>query len=84
MIERMVSGVILRTGGAIKMNDNIVNMDTSKLQPQLETIKKHSLIHYLQHKCAICGIKIGKEERYYVALTSFNMIHAYHLREGVD
>ena len=52
-----MSGVILRTGGAIKMNDNIVNMDTSKLQPQLETIKKHSLIHYLQHKCAICGIK---------------------------
>ena len=80
----MVSGVILRIGEAmIKMNNNIVNMDNLKLQPQLETIKKHSFIHCLQHKCAICGIKIGKEERYYVALTSFNMIHAYHL-EGVD
>lgn len=80
----MENGEILRTGGK-NMNrmNNMTNTDSIKPKPQL-TITKHSFIHYLQHKCAICGIKIGKEEQYYIALTSFNMIHAHHLREGVD
>ncbi|MHB8559597.1 MAG: hypothetical protein ACYDAP_00300 [Thermoplasmataceae archaeon] len=65
-----------------RMN-NVINTDSIK--PKLQnTITKHSFIHYLQHKCAICGIKIEKEEQYYVALASFNMIHAYHMREGLD
>ena len=37
------------------------------------------IVNYARHNCAVCGSKVDRSEKYYIAVTSFRMVHAYHL-----
>lgn len=50
---------------------------TSRLRIMLEIGME--IVNYARHKCAVCGLKVDRGEKYYVAVTSFRMIHSYHL-----